>query len=90
MPAWSDQSPRPGRAPCASQRGRIRSNSRRRPKQIDWRRSAIEPLESIQRRLRCGEPNEIADVVLWLSSDAASYVTGQPTSVDGGFIMRST
>ncbi|WP_407060983.1 hypothetical protein [Agrilutibacter solisilvae] len=29
-------------------------------------------------------------MVLWLSSDAASYVTGQPTSVDGGFIMRST
>jgi NAD(P)-dependent dehydrogenase (short-subunit alcohol dehydrogenase family) len=37
---------------------------------------------------RYGRGEEIADVVLWLSSDAASYVTGQSISVDGGFIMR--
>jgi NAD(P)-dependent dehydrogenase (short-subunit alcohol dehydrogenase family) len=37
---------------------------------------------------RYGRPEEIADVVLWLSSEAASYVTGQSISVDGGFIMR--
>ena len=37
---------------------------------------------------RQGKSEEIADVVLWLSSDAASYVTGQSISVDGGFIMR--
>lgn len=37
---------------------------------------------------RYGRPEEIADVVLWLSSGAASYVTGQSISVDGGFIMR--
>jgi NAD(P)-dependent dehydrogenase (short-subunit alcohol dehydrogenase family) len=37
---------------------------------------------------RYGRPEEIADVVLWLSSDAASYVTGQSISVDGGFVMR--
>jgi len=37
---------------------------------------------------RVGRPGEIANVVLWLCSDAASYVTGQSISVDGGFIMR--
>lgn len=33
---------------------------------------------------RLGEPREIADVVAWLSSDAASYVTGEIVTVDGG------
>src|SRR6266478_912694 len=37
---------------------------------------------------RVGRPEEIANAVLWLCSDAASYMTGQSISVDGGFIMR--
>jgi NAD(P)-dependent dehydrogenase (short-subunit alcohol dehydrogenase family) len=37
---------------------------------------------------RYGRAEEIADAVLWLCSSAASYVTGQSLSVDGGFIMR--
>jgi len=50
-----------------------------------------EALKAMERSIpmaRVGRPEEIANAVLWLCSDAASYVTGQSISVDGGFIMR--
>ncbi len=34
---------------------------------------------------RMGEPEEVANMVLFLSSDEASFITGQEISVDGGF-----
>lgn len=37
---------------------------------------------------RMGEPEEIADAVVWLCSDAASFVTGHPMVVDGGMFAQ--
>ena len=34
---------------------------------------------------RIGEPEEIADAVIWLCSDTSSFVTGQALAVDGGW-----
>jgi len=37
---------------------------------------------------RLGEAEEIAETVAWLCSDRASYVTGVPMPVDGGFMAQ--
>ena len=49
---------------------------------------ALKAMENSVPMGRVGRPEEIANAVLWLCSDAASYVTGQSISVDGGFVMR--
>lgn len=36
---------------------------------------------------RLGEPEDIANAYLWLSSDEASYVSGTVISVDGGIVL---
>jgi 3-oxoacyl-[acyl-carrier protein] reductase len=33
---------------------------------------------------RLGEPREVAETIVWLASEAASYITGQTILVDGG------
>jgi NAD(P)-dependent dehydrogenase (short-subunit alcohol dehydrogenase family) len=37
---------------------------------------------------RMGSPQEVADAVLWLCSDRASFVTGQAIAVDGGWVAQ--
>ncbi|MDO8531383.1 MAG: SDR family oxidoreductase [Dehalococcoidia bacterium] len=37
---------------------------------------------------RMGAPEEIAEAVVWLCSDAASFVTGHPMVVDGGWVAQ--
>ena len=37
---------------------------------------------------RMGRPEEIAETVVWLCSDAASFVTGHAMAVDGGLTAQ--
>jgi NAD(P)-dependent dehydrogenase (short-subunit alcohol dehydrogenase family) len=37
---------------------------------------------------RRGKPEEIAEAVVWLCSDAASFITGHPLAVDGGWVIH--
>jgi 3-oxoacyl-[acyl-carrier protein] reductase len=37
---------------------------------------------------RLGQPDEVAQLVTFLASDAAAYITGQTFTIDGGMVMQ--
>jgi NAD(P)-dependent dehydrogenase (short-subunit alcohol dehydrogenase family) len=37
---------------------------------------------------RIGKPEEVAEAVIWLCSDGASFITGQSLVIDGGYIAQ--
>lgn len=50
------------------------------------RKSVEKQYESMEPIGRMGDPNEVAEAVVWLCSDAASFITGDAIPVDGGWI----
>lgn len=48
-------------------------------KEVEKQYTSMEPVG------RMGQPEEVAEAVVWLCSDAASFVTGHAMTVDGGF-----
>jgi NAD(P)-dependent dehydrogenase (short-subunit alcohol dehydrogenase family) len=48
----------------------------------------IERVTKVQPGGRLCEPEEVAEAVVWLSSDRASFVTGEGMLVDGGAVAR--
>jgi len=67
--------PGPIRTPMMARGLRLRPD-------LEEKYARAEPLK------RLGEPEEIGEAVAWLCSDRASYVTGLPMPVDGGFMAQ--
>lgn len=51
-------------------------------KEVEKQFAGMEPIG------RLGQPEEVAEAVTWLCSDAASFVTGHTMVVDGGWIAQ--
>lgn len=56
--------------------------------EIESDREANEALVAQHPMGRLGDPDEVAAIVMWLSSSQASFVTGAYYPVDGGYLAR--
>ena len=52
------------------------------------KRETIEQFKGMEPIGRFGLPEEIADAVVWMCSDEASFITGHDMVIDGGFIAQ--
>ncbi|WP_208456347.1 SDR family oxidoreductase [Burkholderia gladioli] len=50
--------------------------------------SVMEPIRAAHPIGRTGKPEEVAEAVLWLASDASSFVVGHILMVDGGYSVQ--
>ena len=48
----------------------------------------LQELAALHPMNRLGEPAEVAELVLFLASDRASFITGAYYNVDGGYLAR--
>ena len=53
-------------------------------------REMFDQLSRTQPIGRMGQPHEIAELALFLCSDAAAFITGSNYAIDGGFISLKT
>jgi NAD(P)-dependent dehydrogenase (short-subunit alcohol dehydrogenase family) len=52
----------------------------------DWNDRVLKKLGSLHPMNRIGQPEEVANAVMWLCSDESSFVTGHSLVIDGGRI----
>lgn len=56
--------------------------------ELEKDKEALNFLVSLHPIGRLGKPEEVAELVIWLSSDKASFVTGSYYPVDGGYLAK--